>query len=430
MKSHSVPLACAIVLAACSTEITPSAIQVSASDEVRLAAAFENKFLVGSAVNVGQLISSNPTIRQKILDQINALPDAATHNWNCVDTAEARAAWENAGQNPRDDSEFRGFILRHFNALTAENAMKWECVQPAEDTWIWEAADEVVNFSAENNMHLTGHTLVWHQQTPDWVFEDADGKPASRELLLDRMRKHINTVVGRYKGKVRSWDVVNEAIEEDGSLRSSNWQRIIGDDFIDKAFEYAHAADPDALLIYNDYNMFKPARRDAVIALVERLRSKGIPIHGIGMQGHFRVDYPESVAIVEDAIVAFAKLDIDIAITELDVSVLPWPGETPGGADISDRHAYNLQMNPYANGLTADGERQFNERYRQLFDIFLDHSDDISRVTLWGIDDSVSWRNNWPMEGRTDYPLLFDRDRQIKPVVRQIVDSMSATQPR
>jgi endo-1,4-beta-xylanase len=279
-------------------------------------------------------------------------------------------------------------------------------------------------------MHLTGHTLVWHQQTPDWVFEDSDGKPASRELLLDRMRKHINTVVSRYKGKVRSWDVVNEGIDEDGSLRSSNWQQIIGDDYIDKAFEYAHAADPDALLFYNDYNMFKPSRRDAVIALVERLRSKGIPIHGIGMQGHFRVDYPESVAIVADAIVAFANLDIDVAITELDVSVLPWPGEKLGGADISDRHAYNLQMNPYANGLTADGERQFNDRYRQLFDIFLDHSDDISRVTLWGIDDSVSWRNNWPMEGRTDYPLLFDRDRQLKPVVRQIVDSMSATQPR
>jgi endo-1,4-beta-xylanase len=222
--------------------------------------------------------------------------------------------------------------------------------------------------------------------------------------------------------------VVNEAFDDDGSIRSNNWQQIIGDDYIEKAFEFAHAADPDALLFYNDYNMFKPGRRDASIALVRRLRDQGIPIHGIGMQGHFRVDYPEDLESVEEAIVAYAGQGIDIAITELDVSVLPWPGEKLGGADISDRHAYNLEMNPYANGLTEEGERAFNERYLQLFRIFLDHSDSITRVTLWGIDDSVSWRNDWPMEGRTDYPLLIDRDREVKPVVRQIVESMRATQ--
>jgi endo-1,4-beta-xylanase len=222
--------------------------------------------------------------------------------------------------------------------------------------------------------------------------------------------------------------VVNEAFDDDGSIRSNNWQQIIGDDYIEKAFEFAHAADPDALLFYNDYNMFKPGRRDASIALVRRLRDQGIPIHGIGMQGHFRVDYPEDLESVEEAIVAYAGQGIDIAITELDVSVLPWPGEKRGGADISDRHAYNLEMNPYANGLTEEGERAFNERYLQLFRIFLDHSDSITRVTLWGIDDSVSWRNDWPMEGRTDYPLLIDRDREVKPVVRQIVESMRATQ--
>jgi endo-1,4-beta-xylanase len=421
-------LPCIVCIAACTSEkATPVAGKTSAT-EVRLGIAFEGKFLMGSAVNVGQLMSGNPVLRQSILDQVDALPGEKAHNWNCIDTAVDRSAWESAAKTPRDDSEFRDFILTHFNALTAENAMKWECVHPAEDTWIWEPADELAAFATANGIHLTGHTLVWHQQTPDWVFEDADGNKAPRELLLDRMEAHINALVGRYKGKVHSWDVVNEAFDDDGSIRSNNWQQIIGDDYIEKAFEFAHAADPDALLFYNDYNMFKPGRRDASIALVRRLRDQGIPIHGIGMQGHFRVDYPEDLESVEEAIVAYAGQGIDIAITELDVSVLPWPGEKLGGADISDRHAYNLEMNPYANGLTEEGERAFNERYLQLFRIFLDHSDSITRVTLWGIDDSVSWRNDWPMEGRTDYPLLIDRDREVKPVVRQIVESMRATQ--
>jgi endo-1,4-beta-xylanase len=321
-----------------------------------------------------------------------------------------------------EDAKLRSFLLRHFNALTGENAMKWERIHPEPGNYNWGPADALAELAHENDIHLTGHTLVWHQQTPDWVFEDADGNPATRELLLERMRDHITTVVTRYKGRVQSWDVVNEGIEEDGSMRDTKWRQIIGDDYIEKAFEYAHAADPDAILFYNDYNMFAPGRRDGVIRLVERLRGKGIPIHGIGMQGHFRVDYPATLDSVENAIIAYGKLGLDVAITELDVSVLPWPGEKRGGADIMDRYGFEADMNPYADGLTPEAERTFNERYLDLFRIFIDHSDVITRVTFWGLNDGDSWRNDWPMTGRTDYPLLIDRSNRLKPVWNDIVD--------
>jgi endo-1,4-beta-xylanase len=332
-----------------------------------------------------------------------------------------------AQQVASDDPELRSFLLRHFNALTGENAMKWERIHPREGEYHWDQADALADLTSDNGIHLTGHTLVWHQQTPDWVFEDADGQPASRELLLERMRDHITAVVGRYKGRVQSWDVVNEGIEEDGSLRDTLWRQRIGDDYIEKAFEYAHAADPEALLFYNDYNMFAPGRRAGVIRLVERLREKGIPIHGIGMQGHFRVDYPATLDDVETSITAYGDLGLDVAITELDVSVLPWPGEKRGGADIMDRHAFETSMNPYADGLSDAAEQAFNQRYLGLFRIFLDHRDVITRVTFWGLNDGTSWRNDWPMDGRTDYPLLIDRDNRLKDVWYDIIAMAGST---
>ncbi|MEJ2275680.1 MAG: endo-1,4-beta-xylanase [Woeseiaceae bacterium] len=350
-----------------------------AADDVSLRAEFADHFLIGNALNVDQI---------KIMS---------------------------------GDDDFEAFVLKHFNALTAENAMKWERIHPAAGEWNWEPADQLVEFAHRHGIHLTGHTLVWHQQTPDWVFEDAEGNPASRELLLERMKAHIDAVVGRYKGRVPSWDVVNEGIEEDGSMRDTPWRQIIGDDYIEKAFEYAHAADPDAILFYNDYNMFAPGRRDGVIALVERLRAKGIPIHGIGLQGHMRVDYPETLDGFEEAIEAYGELGVDVAITELDVSVLPWPGEKAGGADITDRHEFDAMMNPYVDGLTPEAQAAFDRRYLEIFRILLENSDVVTRVTFWGINDGMSWRNGWPMEGRTDYPLLIDRDNQLKPVWQDII---------
>jgi endo-1,4-beta-xylanase len=366
----------ALFMAACSVdEEAPAA--ATAADDISLRTEFDGRFLIGTALNVRQVEAADP--------------------------------------------EFNAFILEHFNALTAENAMKWERIHPAEGEWNWEPADRIVEFAAEHGIHLTGHTLVWHQQTPDWVFQDADGNPASRELLLQRMQAHIEAVVGRYKGKVPSWDVVNEGVDEDGSIRDNIWRQIIGDDYMEKAFEFAQATDPDAILFYNDYNMFAPGRREGTIALIERLRANGIEKIGIGLQGHMRIDYPETLDEFERSIMAFGELGVDVAITELDVSVLPWPGEKNGGADIMDRHEFNTQMNPFADGLSAEAEAALDQRYLDLFRIFLAHSDKVTRVTFWGVNDSVSWRNNWPMRGRTDYPLLIDRENQLKPVWRDII---------
>lgn len=367
--------AAALFAAACSVDEPAPA--PAPQEDIALRAEFDGRFLVGTALNVRQVEAADP--------------------------------------------EFNAFILKHFNALTAENAMKWERIHPAEGEWNWEPADRIVEFAVEHGIHLTGHTLVWHQQTPDWVFQDADGNPASRELLLERMQAHIESVVGRYKGKVPSWDVVNEGVNEDGSIRDNIWRQLIGDDYMEKAFEFAQAADPDAILFYNDYNMFAPGRREGTIALVERLRANGIEKLGIGLQGHMRIDYPETLDEFERSIVAFGELGVDVAITELDVSVLPWPGEKNGGADIMDRHAFDTQMNPFAEGLSAEAEAALNQRYIDLFRIFLANSDKVTRVTFWGVNDSVSWRNNWPMRGRTDYPLLIDRDNNLKPVWQDII---------
>jgi endo-1,4-beta-xylanase len=218
--------------------------------------------------------------------------------------------------------------------------------------------------------------------------------------------------VGRYKGIIHSWDVVNEALNEDGTLRDSRWRSIIGDDYIQKAFEFAHDADPDALLYYNDFNMYKPAKRAGAIELVRRVRQSGLPVHGIGMQAHYSLDSPSNLDDVEDSILAFSSAQLDVLITELDVSVLPAPGED---------NVYDKAFDPYTGGLPASVTREFEARYRDLMQIFLIHSDKISRVTFWGVHDAQSWKNNWPMRGRTDYPLLFDRDNQPKPVIAELI---------
>lgn len=308
----------------------------------------------------------------------------------------------------------------HFNAVTPENSMKWEEIHPTESNYNWSVSDSLVAFCKANNIFLTGHALVWHHQTPDWVFENADGTPASRELLLARMERHINAVVGRYKGVIPSWDVVNEALNDDGTMRESKWRQIIGDDYIAKAFEYAHKADPQAELYYNDYNLFKPAKRDAAVRIIKEVQEQGIPVHGIGMQGHYGVGYPNDLTEIEDAIKAFSMLG-DVMVTELDISVLPFPDEGNEGADIGIDMALKAKYNPYTAGLPSDMEANYTSHYENIFKIYLAHADKISRVTLWGVNDAQSWRNNWPMQGRTDYPLLIDRNNRLKPVAHSLI---------
>jgi endo-1,4-beta-xylanase len=311
-------------------------------------------------------------------------------------------------------------VKQQFNAVTAENVMKWEIIEPVEGQFNFAAADAMIEFAEANNIKVIGHVLLWHEQTPAWVFQDAKGQPASKELVLSRLKNHINAVMGRYKGRIHGWDAVNEALNEDGTLRQSNWYKALGEDYIATVFEIAHKADPKAELYYNDFNLFKPEKRAGVLKLVAALKAKSVPTHGIGEQGHYSLDYPE-LQQVEDSIVAFKNTGLKVVITELDISVLPFPEPEKIGADISLNMQLKQEFNPYADRLPKAVSNQLTEKYLQLFELFLRHSDAIERVTLWGVNDNQSWRNNWPMKGRTDYPLLFDRKNQPKEVVPKLI---------
>ena len=228
-------------------------------------------------------------------------------------------------------------------------------------------------------------------------------------------------MVGRYKGRVQSWDVVNEAFEDDGTWRDTPWRRTIGPDFIARAFEFAHAADPEAELYYNDYNLFKAPKRNAVIKLVKALRAEGLPVHGVGIQGHYGIGYPPMDEL-EASIVALGKLDVKILVTELDISVLPFPSSAQQGADISLNFELRAELNPYVDGLPQDVSAALADAYRSLFELYLKHADVIDRVTLWNLTDASTWRNNWPMPGRTDHPVLFDRQNEPKDAFHALVN--------
>jgi endo-1,4-beta-xylanase len=326
----------------------------------------------------------------------------------------------NAKQISGGDEATMETVKKHFNAIVAENIMKSALLQPEEGKFTFELADQFVAFGEENGFQINGHTLIWHSQAPKWFFTDQEGKDVGREVMIERMRNHIQTVVGRYKGRVHTWDVVNETIMDGGSRRPSKFQEIIGDDFVELAFKFAHEADPEAKLIYNDYSMANPLKRAGVVAMVKEMQNKGIPIDGIGMQGHINLNYP-SIEEFEKSILAFADLGISVSITELDLSVLPSPKNNQG-AEVSTDFEYQEKMNPYTDGLPDSVHQAFDERYIDFFRLFLKHQDKISRVTFWGVKDDNSWKNNWPIKGRTDYPLLFDRNNQPKPVVSTIIE--------
>lgn len=311
-------------------------------------------------------------------------------------------------------------VQQHFNSLTAENVMKWQLLQPVEGQFDFSDADALLALAEQQGSVLIGHTLLWHEQTPAWVFQGPDGGPASRELLLTRLTSHIQTVMGRYRGKIKGWDVVNEALNEDGSLRDTPWRRILGDDFYLTAFALAQQADPAAELYYNDFNLFKPAKRQGAVRLVRQLQAAGIKVAGIGMQGHYGLDFP-ALQEVEDSIRAFAATGAQVMITELDITVLPNPEQAQIGADVSQKLALQARLNPYTAGLPADVSQALTDRYHALFQLFLQYEASISRVTLWGVHDGQSWRNGFPMQGRTDYALLFDRDLTPKPAVTALL---------
>jgi endo-1,4-beta-xylanase len=316
----------------------------------------------------------------------------------------------NQRQSDLVDTAAVEIITKQFNQVTPENLLKFQHVHPAASQYAFEAQDRYVRFGRDRNMQVVGHTLVWHRQTPAWVFQGADGKPADRETLLARMRDHIHTVVGRYKGRIHGWDVVNEAIDEDGAMRRAPWHDGIGADYVAKAFEFAYQADPAAELYYNDYNLEKPAKRAGVIRLVKDLQARGLRIDGIGNQAHWRLETP-TIDQIEQALAELHATGLKVMYTELDINLLP-PAESNTDPKLAD---------PYINGLPDETQRQLARRYADIFDVIVKHRDRVSRVTFWGLSDADSWLNR----GRVNHPLLWDRERRPKPAFQAVVDVLT-----
>lgn len=324
------------------------------------------------------------------------------------------------------DAPAADIVKRHFNSIVAENCMKAEKIHPEEHRYDWRDADRTVKFGQDNGMTVIGHTLIWHSQCPPWMFRDSQGKRVTREVLIDRMYHHITDVVTRYKGRVKGWDVINEALNDDGSYRKTPYLDIIGPDYFVLAFQFAHAADPDAELYYNDYSLDKPAKREGVVRLVKMLKDKGCRVDAVGMQSHCGLDYPD-LTDYEQSIQAFIAAGVNVQFTELDINVLPNP-KGFGGAAIEQNSAYREQIDPYRKALPKKVERQLTSRYLDLFRLYRKYADHVNRVTLWGVYDKTSWLNDWPVHGRTNYPLFFDRDCKAKPVVKEVINLLTDKQ--
>lgn len=296
-------------------------------------------------------------------------------------------------------------VLSQFNSLVCENQMKPALVQAKEGVFTFNDADFVVAFAQRNNMKLRGHTLCWHAQTPDWFFKEGEN-PVSKEVLKERLRKHVETVVSRYKGKVYCWDVANEVIsdKDDEYLRSSSpWVKNLGEEFLEVAFRAAHKADPKALLFYNDYDSEKPVKRDKIIRLVKSLKDKGVPVDGIGMQAHWKIGSPTREEL-EKAIDMYSALGVTVQFTELDVSV------------------YQSDDQKQVSELSPEVDKQLADYYKMCFEVFREKKKKISGVTFWGVADNVTWLDNYPTRGRKNYPLLFNTKREPKQAFNEVVN--------
>jgi endo-1,4-beta-xylanase len=325
------------------------------------------------------------------------------------------------------DRASQDLVVRQFNSITPENVMKAEVINPLPGVLNFGPADALVAFGESNGMFIVGHPLVWHNQTPAWFFQDTNGVPVSRAALTERMRSHIQAVAGRYAGRVQAWDVVNEVIDNDGSYRPTTWVRGIGsgDELVKLAFKFASEAAPNTELYYNDFNAWRPAKRDGIVRLVKMLQAAGIRIDGVGIQGHWGLNYPKR-EYIEAAIDAYAALGVKVMITELDIDVLPLTKEGQIIGTVMSHEQFQLEefkafFDPYASGLPDAVQLQLTARYAELFRIFKNKQDKIARVTVWGLHDDMSWKNDYPIPGRTNYPLLFDRNRQPKPALEAVL---------
>lgn len=371
------------IMTALSVIFTMTACSQSSESEVTIKGALGNRFLVGTALNMRQIEEKDPAVTE--------------------------------------------MILKNFNAIVAENCMKSEVLSPAEDVYDFEDADRFVAFGEKYGLAMTGHVLIWHSQCCKWFFTDAEGNDVSRDVLIGRMRKYIFTVLDHFRGKMKGWDVVNEAFLDNGDYRPSKFYQIIGPDFIEIAFQLAYEADPDVELYYNDYSMSHPGRRNAVINLVRSLKEKGCRIDAIGMQSHVGLDYPD-LKEYEETLQAFAAEGVRVMATELDMNVLPSPDFSFHGAEISQNYEYRQSLNPYTEGLPDSISVILNKRYGELMDLYARNADVIDRVTFWGVTDGDSWLNGWPVRGRTNYPLPINRDGSLKPFVTDFARRTAARQ--
>ncbi len=313
-------------------------------------------------------------------------------------------------------------IRRNFNSVTAENCMKCEVIHPYEHIFDFTLADQFVDNAIANGQHIVGHCLIWHSQCAPWFFIDENGNDVSPEELRKRMKEHIFTIMAHFRGRVKAWDVVNEPIEDNGSYRKTGFYRILGKEYIKLAFQYAHEADPDAELYIQDYSMAVKPRYEEYVRLVNEMIGEGLRVDGIGLQGHLMLD-SSPAADYDKAITALATTGVKLMVTELECSALPNPyADGNSSAEISDRFAYRPEMDPYREGLPKNVIKQWENRYLDFFKVLLKHRDVIDRVTFWGLNDDNSWRNSSPIPGRKDYPLLFDRNNEPKPLYYKLIE--------
>ena len=325
------------------------------------------------------------------------------------------------------DSAGRDVVLREYNTITVENSMKAGPINPRPGVFSFDAADAFVEFGERHDMFIVGHTLVWHNQTPEWFFLDDEGNPNTPEQQIERMRSHIELVAGRYAGRVHAWDVVNEVIDDDGGYRPTTWVNAVGDgdEMVKAAFRFAEQYAPDTELYYNDFNAWRPEKRDGIMRMVRMLQQEGIRIDGVGIQGHWGLNFPKN-EYVEAAIDSFASLGVKVMITELDIDVLPLTREGQIiGQGMShpqfQLEEFEIYLDPYKEGLPEEVQQQLADRYAELFEIFYRKRDSIDRVTFWGLHDGANWKNNYPVPRRTNYPTIFDRQRQPKPAYHRIL---------
>lgn len=385
MKNNLLLLGIILTLGACSSP------EVSLKIPVSIKEAYKSSFRIGSAVNEA-IVSGADTASQTI-------------------------------------------VKRQFSAITAENVMKAGPINPQPGEYKFAPADAFVEFGEKNDLFIVGHTLVWHNQTPSWFFQDEYGNPNTPEAQIERMRQHIETVAGRYAGRVHAWDVVNEVIDNDGSYRPTTWVEGVGsgDVLVKQAFKFASEYAPGAELYYNDFNAWRPAKRDGIARLVRMLQKEGIRIDGVGMQGHWGLNYPKN-EYIEAALDTFASLGVKVMITELDVDVLPLTKEGQIIGMGMSHEQFQLEefkefLDPYPNGLPSDVQAELTNRYAELFEIFYAKRDKIDRVTLWGVHDGMSWKNGYPIPHRTNYPLLYDREKKAKPALDAILNIPATGKP-